>query len=86
MATTLTVKGQVTIPKPIRDRLGLRPGDRVAFEADEQGRVSLRKAEPAPEVLPDVDRFRRLVGCATELKGMTTDEIMVLLRGEREDL
>ena len=80
----VTVKGQVTIPKQVRDRLGLKPGDRVAFETDEQGRVSLRKAEA--EAPADIDRFRRLMGCATELKGMTTDEIMVLLRGEREDL
>jgi AbrB family looped-hinge helix DNA binding protein len=80
----VTVKGQVTIPKPIRDRLGLRPGDRVAFDLDDQGRVSLRKAEA--DAPPEPDRFSRLIGCATALKGMTTDEIMLLLRGEREDL
>lgn len=80
----VTVKGQVTIPKAVRDRLGLKPGDRVAFETDEQGRVSLRKAEP--EAPPDIDRFRRLFGCATAAEGMTTDEIMLLLRGGREDL
>ena len=38
-ATTLTRKGQVTIPKPIRDRLGLKPGDRVVFREDDSGRV-----------------------------------------------
>lgn len=38
----ITTKGQVTIPKAIRDRLGLRPGDQVEFvEAD--GRIELRK-------------------------------------------
>jgi AbrB family looped-hinge helix DNA binding protein len=38
-------KGQVTIPKEIRDSLGLKRGDRVVFlEADEQ--VILRKAKP----------------------------------------
>lgn len=30
-ATTLTRKGQVTIPKPIRDRLGVREGEKVLF-------------------------------------------------------
>lgn len=43
MATsTLTSKGQVTIPKEIRDRLGLKEGDRLAFDLDDQGRVVLR--------------------------------------------
>jgi antitoxin PrlF len=31
MLSTVTSKGQVTIPKPIRDALGLNPNDRVAF-------------------------------------------------------
>ena len=39
MGMPVTVKGQVTIPKPIRDRLGLTPGSRVEFEVDGQGRV-----------------------------------------------
>ena len=33
MSTTLTVKGQVTIPKPIRDALGLTPGSTVDISA-----------------------------------------------------
>src|SRR5438874_1315271 len=32
--TTLTQKGQVTIPQAIRARLGLKPRDRVRFEVD----------------------------------------------------
>jgi AbrB family looped-hinge helix DNA binding protein len=31
MLSTVTTKGQVTIPKPIRDALGIGPNDRVAF-------------------------------------------------------
>jgi len=34
---TITSKGQVTIPKAVRDRLGLRPEDRIRFVADRQG-------------------------------------------------
>lgn len=38
-SATLTFKGQVTIPKAVRDELGLRVGDRVAFRVLEDGTV-----------------------------------------------
>lgn len=42
--STLTSKGQIVIPKPIRDRLELRPGDQVDFVLQEDGSVLLRPA------------------------------------------
>jgi AbrB family looped-hinge helix DNA binding protein len=39
--TTVTSKGQVTIPKEIRQRLGIRKGTKVAFSM-EDGRIELR--------------------------------------------
>lgn len=42
MATaTITSKGQVTIPKKIRDKLGLKPGDKVDFELNEKGKLEV---------------------------------------------
>lgn len=41
--STLTSRGQTTIPKPIREALGLQPGDRVEFTLEED-RVLLRRA------------------------------------------
>lgn len=74
----VTVKGQINIPKPVRDHLRLRPGDRVAFEVDADGTVVLRKVTSDAE--GSTDRFTRLLGCATA--GLTTDEIMAMTRGE----
>jgi antitoxin PrlF len=39
---TLTTKGQITIPKEIREQLQLRAGHRIEFETDSTGKVSLR--------------------------------------------
>ena len=41
MESAITVKGQATIPKPIREHLGLRPGDRVKFFVHPDGSVVL---------------------------------------------
>lgn len=41
-ASTLTTKGQITIPREVRDRLGVREGDRIVFQFDEQDRLILR--------------------------------------------
>ena len=46
--TSLTPKGQVTIPKEVRDYMGLRPFDRIEFYM-ENGEVKVRKAYPSLE-------------------------------------
>ncbi len=77
MSTTLTSKGQVTIPKAVRDRLNLKPGSAVDFGLTSDGRVVLTKAgkkSAAPK-----SRFERFRGILKS--DMTTDEIMALLRG-----
>lgn len=80
MSTTLTAKGQVTIPKKIRDVLGLAPGSAVEFDVDEQGRILIRRAdEKHSRRIQRRDRFDRARGRAT-IK-WRTDELMRLLRG-----
>lgn len=75
MATTVTSKGQVTIPKPVRAHLGIKPGSAVEFELGKDGRVVLKTVAKAPRSV-----FARLRGSAG--RGMTTDQIMALTRGE----
>jgi len=41
-ATTMTIKGQVTVPRDIRDRLGLKSGDKMAFMMLSNGTVVMR--------------------------------------------
>jgi AbrB family looped-hinge helix DNA binding protein len=48
LVTTLTSKGQVTVPKEVRDELGLKPHDKIRFSL-ENGHVVLRKAYPSLE-------------------------------------
>jgi len=74
--STLTVKGQVTIPKTIRDALGLAPGSRVDFALDEQGRVVLKRA--GAQRKRRLDRFESARGKADI--AWRTDELMGLLR------
>lgn len=80
MATNVTTKGQVTIPKAVRDLLGIEPGSRVTFEVGDDGRVFLRKEGASGRTIKAPSRFARLRGSATA--DMSTDEIMALTRGE----
>ena len=75
--TKITTKGQVTIPKRLRDHLGLKPGSFVEFELAADGRVFLRTLQRAPK-----SKFARLRGSAKP--GMTTDQLIALTRGEDE--
>ena len=53
---TVTSKGQLTLPKEIRQRLGVQQGDRVEFRTDRSGRVWV---EPATQ---DLMALRGLFG------------------------
>lgn len=78
VGTRLTSKGQVTIPKGIRQRAGLKPGDEVAFSIDAGGVISLQRADAVERFHAALARIRR----DPPVKGVTTDEIMAMTRGE----
>lgn len=93
----LTSKGQVTIPKHIREKLGVRPGDEIGFR--EEGQQVLLVNEGEQDILPprregesDGDFLVRSLGefgrkhlIKDELGGKTVDQIMEDLRGYSED-
>lgn len=76
MATTVTAKGQVTIPKPVRDLLGIGPGSKVDFLRSKDGTIVLVPADKTQAK----GRFSRLRGHAGA--GMSTDAILALTRGD----
>lgn len=81
MSTNVTSKGQVTIPKKVRDHLGIGPGTAVDFVPAPDGRVMLVKQGGGARVAGRKrSPFAALRGSATVR--MTTRQIMALTRGE----
>jgi AbrB family looped-hinge helix DNA binding protein len=76
MASNLTSKGQVTVPKKVRDYLGLKPGVAVTFARLDNGEIALRLARQRAKPRPS--KFAKLRGRATV--NMTTEEIPALTR------
>lgn len=81
MTTTVTVKGQVTLPKAVREAVGIKPGDRVAVRATAAGAVIIEK----PGALSDYKRRIREVAKRRPIRGITTDELLKMTRGNPDD-
>ena len=79
----VTSKGQVTIPKPLRDRAGITAGTEVEFGLDGR-RITIEPSKQKSR--PGKGRGERLIeairGTRTRNKHLSTDEIMQLLRGD----
>jgi len=75
-AITLTSKGRLTVPKSVRDFLGIAPGSKVTFHLAPSGEVVLR---PVTVGTHRRSSFAKLRGRATVK--MRTDEILALMRG-----
>lgn len=60
----ITSKGQTTIPQEIRNQLGVKAGDLIAWETTATGEVRVRKVEPL-----DVEYLRALEGTLSEWSG-----------------
>ena len=70
----VTSKGQITLPKEVRDSIGISPGEEVEFQKEENGYLLKKKVRHSP--------FDRFVGYLKEKKGKSPDKIIDELRGK----
>jgi len=69
----LTSKGQITIPKAVRERLGLQPGDEIEFVEDNESYRVRKRILSSP--------FEKYRGCLKDLAGCDPDELVEQMRG-----
>jgi antitoxin PrlF len=69
----LSSKGQVTIPKDVRDALGLRPGDEIEFVKDTMGFRLQKRLDESP--------FARWEAYLKHLEGQDPDRLVEEMRG-----
>ena len=80
MKAIISPRGQDTLPKSVREAVGLKPGDEVEVRATASGGVYIEK--PGKR-----DAYKARFYALAErrpIRGITTDELMEMLRGEGE--
>jgi AbrB family looped-hinge helix DNA binding protein len=86
----ITSKGQVTIPKHIREKLGVRPGDEVGFREEGQDIIIENRESDvghgsAKTLIQTLQALGRKHLIEDALSRQTVDDIMQSLRGYGED-
>lgn len=75
IAAKVTSKGQITIPKKVRDALGISPGDQVVFRVQDHRAVLARTA--------DLLDLAGTVEVPAGKRGVPWDEVLRRTRGDR---
>ncbi|MDP6070478.1 MAG: AbrB/MazE/SpoVT family DNA-binding domain-containing protein [SAR202 cluster bacterium] len=73
VAAKVTSKGQITIPKEVRERMGIQPGDQLEF-VEAEGLYHLKKRI-------DESPFNKWRGYLKHLEGQDVDELVREMRG-----
>jgi AbrB family looped-hinge helix DNA binding protein len=87
----ITSKGQVTIPKAIRDKLGVGPGSNVGFE-EEGNKIVLVSSESEENANAGLKLVKHLQEMGAKARregwasGLTSDDIMEMTRGPFDDV
>jgi antitoxin PrlF len=74
----ITAKGQVTLPKNVRDAVGLKPGDEVEVRATASGGIYIEKPGASQAYRERLDALVK----RRPIRDITTDEFMAASRGE----
>ncbi|WP_022719977.1 AbrB/MazE/SpoVT family DNA-binding domain-containing protein [Rhodopseudomonas sp. B29] len=80
MGSTVTIKGQVTLPKKVRDAAGIKPGDKVEVRNTASGGIYIGKSGSEAEYLKKLQALAKRY----PIEG-NTDDIMRELRGDPAD-
>lgn len=76
IVSTLTSKGQLTVPVEIRRHLGLKTGSKLAFVVEEDGTVRVK-----PATYPTIESLRGIAGCMKT--PMSWEEVEDVVEEER---
>jgi AbrB family looped-hinge helix DNA binding protein len=80
--TSMTVKGQITVPKDVRDMLGLKPGQKVQIEVDADGVVRILRADAQREArLARVREAQAAFKAQDPMPGISNAEWFAVVRG-----
>jgi AbrB family looped-hinge helix DNA binding protein len=82
----VTTKGQVTIPKEIRDRLGIQPGSEVEFVERDSAVVLEKRDTASRQESQTFEEWAASVAGTFDTMGMDGKAYVDWLRGPRDDL
>ena len=74
LTAKITTKGQITIPKAVREKLGLSTGEDLLFEEKDEVFIIKKVIRKSP--------FDKWVGYLKKEKGTTSDNVIEELRGK----
>jgi antitoxin PrlF len=81
MTTTITARGQVTLPKDVREKAGLKPGDKVTATVAPDGSVRI-EAEQRHETADEIYERLMRISQSNPWKGPPADELLRMTRGD----
>ena len=86
---TMTSKGQITLPKPIRQALGVDAGTKVAFELHDNGQVLVSRADAEhedPAIMAFLDLLARDIETGKHVRELPDELAQTMLEEAQQDI